>query len=124
MGARIIEKHFTDDVTNEGPDHHFSMTPATWKEMVERTRDLEAALGSDSKVVADNEKETVIIQRRGLRFARDMTAGDVVTAADVVALRPATPGAVTPDHLDDVLGATLTEDVQFHDVVSDTLLKR
>jgi len=124
MGARIIEKHFTDDVTKEGPDHHFSMTPATWKEMVERTRDLEAALGCDSKVVADNEKETVIIQRRGLRFARDMNAGDVVTAADVVALRPATPGAVTPDHLDDVLGATLTEDVQFHDVVSDTLLKR
>ncbi len=41
IGARIIEKHFTDDVTKEGPDHHFSMTPATWREMVDRTRDLE-----------------------------------------------------------------------------------
>ncbi len=27
MGARVIEKHFTDDVHRTGPDHPFSMTP-------------------------------------------------------------------------------------------------
>jgi len=118
MGARIVEKHFTDDVTKEGPDHHFSMTPATWREMVERTRELEAALGSATKVVAENEKETVVIQRRGLRFARDMSAGETITAADIVALRPATPGSITPDHLDQVVGCTLTTDVVFHDIVT------
>ncbi|MGA1688535.1 MAG: N-acetylneuraminate synthase family protein, partial [Pontimonas sp.] len=122
MGARIIEKHFTDDVNKEGPDHHFSMTPSTWREMVDRTRDLEAALGSSTKVVADNEKETVVIQRRGLRFARDMQAGETVAPEDIVALRPATPGAITPDHLHDVLGATLTQDVTFHDIVTTELL--
>ena len=118
MGARVIEKHFTDDVTKEGPDHHFSMTPATWREMVDRTRDLEAALGSADKVVAENEKETVIIQRRGLRFAREMRAGDTIAATDIVALRPATPGAITPDRVEDVIGATLTRDVVFHDIVT------
>ncbi|MGA1753023.1 MAG: N-acetylneuraminate synthase family protein [Pontimonas sp.] len=122
MGARIIEKHFTDDVNKEGPDHHFSMTPSTWREMVDRTRDLEAALGSSTKVVADNEKETVVIQRRGLRFARDMQAGETVAPEDIVALRPATPGSITPDHLHDVLGATLTQDVTFHDIVTTELL--
>ena len=118
MGARVIEKHFTDDVTKEGPDHHFSMTPATWREMVDRTRDLEAALGSADKVVAENEKETVIIQRRGLRFAREMRAGDTIAAIDIVALRPATPGAITPDRVEDVIGATVTRDVVFHDIVT------
>jgi len=122
IGARIVEKHFTDDVTKEGPDHHFSMTPATWREMVERTRELEAALGSATKVVADNEKETVVIQRRGLRFARDMSAGETITAADIVALRPATPGSITPDHLDQVVGSTLTTDVVFHDIVTADVL--
>jgi N-acetylneuraminate synthase len=122
MGARIIEKHFTDDVTNEGPDHHFSMTPSTWREMVDRTRDLEAALGSAEKVVAENETETVVIQRRGLRFARPMSAGETITSADVVALRPATPGSLTPDKLDGVLGATLTKDVVFHESVSPDIL--
>lgn len=118
MGARIIEKHFTDDVTKEGPDHHFSMTPATWRDMVDRTRDLEAALGSATKVVADNEKETVVIQRRGLRFGRDMRAGETITAADLVALRPATPGCITPDNIDSVVGSSLARDVVFHDVVT------
>jgi len=118
LGARIIEKHFTDDVSKEGPDHHFSMTPLSWREMVERTRDLEAALGWPTKVVADNEKETVVIQRRGLRFARDMRAGETITAEDIVALRPATPGCITPDHLGEVLGNTLARDVMFHDIVT------
>src|SRR5210317_127862 len=125
LGARIIEKHFTDDVSKEGPDHHFSMTPLSWREMVEGTRDLEAALGSPTNVVADNEKEKVVIKRRGLRFARDMRAGETITAEDVVALRPATPGCITPDDLGDVLGTTLARDVVFHDIVTaDTLSSR
>ncbi|MEL0274211.1 MAG: SAF domain-containing protein, partial [Pontimonas sp.] len=99
-----------------------SMTPATWREMVDRTRDLESALGSATKVVAENENETVVIQRRGLRFARDMSAGETITADDIVALRPATPGSITPDHVGEVLGATLTRDVVFHDIVTSNLL--
>ena len=122
MGARVVEKHFTDDVTHEGPDHHFSMTPATWSDMVERTRELEAALGSGDKVIADNEQETVVIQRRGLRFARDMAAGEVIQSSDLVALRPATPGIITPDALDSVVGKTLLDDVVFHDIVTPEIL--
>ena len=124
MGARVVEKHFTDDVHREGPDHHFSMTPETWKDMVDRTRELEAALGSAGKVVAENEKETVVIQRRGLRFARPLTAGTVITADDLVALRPATPGCITPDYVDEVVGARLVADVEFHDVVTSALIAR
>ncbi|MEY4431943.1 MAG: hypothetical protein RLZZ44_73, partial [Bacteroidota bacterium] len=37
LGARVIEKHFTDDVGREGPDHRFSMTSQTWTEMVSQT---------------------------------------------------------------------------------------
>ncbi|MBT4909090.1 MAG: N-acetylneuraminate synthase [Microbacteriaceae bacterium] len=122
MGARVVEKHFTDDVTHEGPDHHFSMTPATWSDMVERTRELEAALGSGDKVIADNEQETVVIQRRGLRFARDMSAGEVIQASDLVALRPATPGIITPDAVGSVVGKTLRDDVVFHDIVTPEIL--
>ena len=94
LGARVVEKHFTNDINQEGPDHHFSMTPVSWREMVERTRELEAALGSGLKVVAENEKETVVIQRRGLRFAGPLKAGTPIAAEHLVALRPATPGTL------------------------------
>src|SRR5439155_16097859 len=64
LGARVIEKHFTDDNRREGPDHPFSMTPQSWCEMVERTRELESALGSPRKKVEQNERETVVVHRR------------------------------------------------------------
>ena len=67
LGARVIEKHFTDDTTREGPDHKFAMDPDTWSEMVKNTRRLEKAMGSPDKRVSGNEKETVIIQRRCLQ---------------------------------------------------------
>lgn len=118
LGARVVEKHFTDDVDRGGPDHHFSMTPTSWRAMVEATRELEAALGSGNKEVATNEQETVVIQRRGLRFAKPLKAGQVLAMEDVVALRPATPGCLTPDQLEKVLGATLRVDVDFHDCVT------
>ena len=51
LGARAIEKHFTDDTNRDGPDHKFSMDPSTWKEMVDRTRELELALGTEEKDV-------------------------------------------------------------------------
>jgi N-acetylneuraminate synthase len=124
MGARVVEKHFTDDVLREGPDHHFSMTPTTWAQMVQRTRELEAALGRPEKVVAENERETVVIQRRGLRFARPLSAGTIITKDDIVALRPATPGCITPDHVDDVIGAAVASDVDFHQVVTPDILAK
>ena len=43
-GARVIEKHFTDDNGRNGPDHHFAMNPKTWKNMIGATRELEATL--------------------------------------------------------------------------------
>lgn len=89
LGARVIEKHFTDDNHREGPDHKFAMNPATWKQMVEATRELEYALGKPVKRVEDNEKETVIVQRRCLRAATDIAQGTVVTEEMVEALRPA-----------------------------------
>ena len=80
LGARVIEKHFTDDVKRTGPDHKFSMDYQTWKDMVDRTRELEIALGSQIKKVEDNEKETVILQRRAIRAKRKIVS---ITTRDV-----------------------------------------
>ena len=49
MGARVIEKHFTDDNDQEGPDHKFSLNPVNWKKMVDDARKLEIALGDGIK---------------------------------------------------------------------------
>jgi len=111
LGARVVEKHFTDDTSRPGPDHKFSMDPLSWREMVERTRELEAALGSPLKRVEDNERDTVIVQRRGIRAVRDLPAGTTLARQDLVVLRPATPDILPASQLLATVGRTLRRDV-------------
>ena len=111
LGARVIEKHFTDDTSRDGPDHKFAMDPVMWEIMVKNIRQLEKALGSADKQVAENEKETVIIQRRCLRAAYDLREGEVITRKKINVLRPASPGAILPDKINEIIGMKLISDI-------------
>jgi sialic acid synthase SpsE len=107
FGARVIEKHFTDDCGRVGPDHGFAMDPAMWGEMVDRSRELENALGNGIKVVEHNEKDAVVVQQRCLRLSRDLAAGEMIGLADIVELRPAPAGAFRPYMKDAAIGQRL-----------------
>ncbi len=111
LGARVVERHFTDDNDREGPDHKFATNPEEWAQMVEETRRLERALGSGDKFVAGNEKDTYVVQRRCLRAARDIRAGEVLTREMIDVLRPNTPGAIQPWEIDQVVGARALRDI-------------
>lgn len=107
LGARVIEKHFTDDNNRVGPDHAFSMNPITWKDMVGYSRELEFSLGDGYKKVEENEKDTVIVQQRAIRLKHDMNVGDIISENDVEFLRPAPAGAYKPYQLRAILGKKL-----------------
>lgn len=117
LGAKIIEKHFTDDIDRSGPDHKFAMDPSTWHEMVERTRELEYALGSRNKHVEENEFETVILQRRAIRAKKSLQIGMKLSAADVIMLRPCPSEALAPYELKNVIGKRLSRDIEEGDLV-------
>ena len=110
LGARAIEKHFTNNKTAEGPDHAFSMDSSDWKEMVDRTRELESALGSEEKCIAENEKQTVILQRRCVRLKIDLTQGSTLSEENLEVLRPAPLEAIMPYDFDKILGKRLKLD--------------
>ena len=124
LGGRVVEKHFTDDPTREGPDHPFSMTPKMWREMVDRIRELELALGTSTKEVMGNEQETVVIQRRCLRAARDLAIGTTLTKHDLEALRPAPADAVFPYELKSVVGRRLKVDLPAGEYLRKDMLER
>ncbi len=107
LGARVVEKHFTDDNGREGPDHAFALNPATWAAMVEATRELEAALGDGVKRVEANEDQTVVVQRRAVRARRDLAAGEPITDEDIEMLRPCPAGALTPAQAGGLVGRSL-----------------
>lgn len=51
LGARVFEKHFTDDNNRIGFNHKFAMNPQTWRKMVDRCTELYWALGEGIKGV-------------------------------------------------------------------------
>jgi N-acetylneuraminate synthase len=118
LGARLIEKHFTDDVNREGPDHGFSMTPLTWSDMVQRTRELEFSLGSFEKKIEANEADTVVLQRRCIRAAANLQAGTIIRREDLEVLRPAPKGSMSPFEIQKLIGRKLARSLAQHDVIS------
>jgi len=109
LGAKFIEKHFTDDNGREGPDHPFSMNPTTWKQMVDSTRILERAMGTCLKRVCANEEQTVILQRRALRATRDIGAGTTLSRDMFVLTRPCPADALDINH--SLCGVVLKKDL-------------
>ncbi len=122
LGARVIEKHFTDDNGREGPDHAFSLDPINWHQMVQSVKTLELALGDGIKRVEANERETVIIQRRGLRFTQNLSKGTVLNRKHLSILRPSPANSYKANELDLVIGRTLKTDVfESQDVLANFL---
>jgi N-acetylneuraminate synthase len=117
LGAKIIEKHFTDDISREGPDHRFSMDPKSWREMVDRANELENALGNGIKRVEQNECETVVLQRRSLRAKRRLSSGHILKAEDLIPLRPCPENSFKPYEMYKILGKALRKDIEEGDCI-------
>jgi sialic acid synthase SpsE len=104
LGGCVIEKHFTLNKADKGPDHPHSMSPTEFKLMVDYVREIECAMGSTRKEVVEEERETVFVQRRGLYAKRDIPIGTVIQANDIDVLRPAL--GIPPKFKNVVIGKT------------------
>lgn len=118
LGARVVEKHFTDDVTLSGPDHGFSLDSEMWQKMVEDTRILERCLGSGEKKVEPNESDARVVQRRALRFVRNMDTGEMISETDLIALRPCPSNGIDPWEKSQIVGRELTHPVESDELVT------
>ena len=117
MGARIIEKHFTDNNYRKGPDHWFSMNPNSWKNMILKTRKLELSLGDGQKKIEKNELVTAVLQRRSIRLKKALKKNHILRKTDVIALRPCPKDSINPQDLKNVLGKRLRKNMSFHEAL-------
>ena len=121
LGAKMIEKHFTDDNNRKGPDHPFSMNPKSWEEMVDRTRILELSLGSSIKGVENNEIETVVLQRRSIRVNKNLPKGHIIVNDDLIEVRPCPKDAISPS--ENIIGKKLKIDLNKNDYLKYEYIK-
>ncbi len=87
MGACIIEKHFTLDRSEGGPDSAFSLEPGEFRKMVDAVRVTEKAIGTVRYSVAEKESASRVF-RKSLFVVKDVAAGEPFTAENVRCIRP------------------------------------
>ena len=118
LGARIFEKHFTDD--REGKtfrDHLISLTGDELKSQLENLRRTEKLLGSEIKALTEEEAsvEHEISFRRSLHAARNLKSGALLKEGDFEALRPCV--GIPATRYFDLEGKKLRRDLNEHDPI-------
>ena len=115
MGAKVIEKHFTLDKNLPGPDHRASLSPDELRDMVTAIRNIELALGSGIKQVADAERDNIAVARKSIVAARDIRKGEVFTEENISVKRPG--NGFSPMLWDEVIGRTATRDFAYDTLI-------
>jgi len=100
LGAAVIEVHFTDRKSGrEFRDHALSFEPRDLTRLLETIGRIRASLGQPGKTVQPAESGARDLMRKGVVAARDLPAGRVLAADDLMYARPATefPASALPE---------------------------
>jgi sialic acid synthase SpsE len=117
LGARVIEKHFTDDNFRIGPDHKFSMNPKTWSEMIKESKRLEKALGDGLKKIEKNELESYYVQRRSVYTLKNLKKGQILNKRDLICLRPYIKNSISPQVIDKFYGKKVKKNIPKNSII-------
>lgn len=107
LGAAVIEKHFTLSRSDPGPDSTFSLEPHEFEAMVNAVRVTEQAIGNVSYQLTDKEEASRAF-RRSLFVTKDISAGEIITSANVRSIRPG--NGLPPKYLPQILGRRVAQD--------------
>ena len=110
LGARVFEKHFTDDNDRDGPDHKFALNPVKWREMVDLSYEVFESLGDGDKKVEENEQNAFIVQRRSIVCKTNLKKGHIIQESDIDFLRPCPTNSFHPYQKNLIIGKSLKED--------------
>jgi pseudaminic acid synthase len=108
LGAVAIEKHFTLDRADGGPDSAFSLEPSEFAGLVAAARTAWAALGKADDVRAPSEQGNRMF-RRSIYAVKDIRKGDRLTSESVRVIRPGF--GLAPRHYDEVIGRHASADI-------------
>jgi N-acetylneuraminate synthase len=114
-GAVLIEKHFTLDKSQPGPDHLVSLEPDELKAMVTAIRAVALALGDACKRPQPVELENRSVSRKSLVAAAPIAAGECFGVDNLTLKRPGT--GISPMAYWDMLGKASARSYQADDVI-------
>jgi sialic acid synthase SpsE len=115
MGACVVEKHFTKDISLKGPDHRASSDPEEFVSLVNDIRKAEIQLGENDKKVQAEEVGMLSISRKSLVYSRDIRKGEKLQFSDFKMMRPG--GGLAWDEVELLVGKKAKFDLKFQEDV-------
>jgi N,N'-diacetyllegionaminate synthase len=115
LGATVIEKHFTLDRSQSGPDHQASLEPEELKAMVVAIRNIEKAMGDGVKRPSPSEAKNISIARKSLVAACAVFEGEVFSENNLAVKRPGT--GLSPMRWDEVVGCKAPRDFEVDELI-------
>ncbi len=123
LGACVIEKHYTFDRNDGGPDSSFSLEPQELKALCHDTKWAWESLGSIQYGGDTNLKKKGIFTRQFWTI-EDIAKGDELSALNVKSIRaPADSGGVSTKHYKEILGKIVKHDIAKHSPVTLELIE-
>ena len=104
-GAALITKHLAPEPDWHGPDWAVCLDPDEWREAREMLCYAALANGA-SKEISQMEFKDRSVHRRSIHTRIELPAGHILTANDLVALRPG-KGGLDPKGIHDLVGRQL-----------------
>lgn len=116
MGAKVVEKHFTIDKSEEGPDHRASLDPAELKQFVAYVRQIESYMGNGIKAPTNSEQKTRMSLQKCLVANAEIAKGEGFSDKNLVAKRTGGKG-ISPLKYKSLLGKPATRDYSKNDII-------
>lgn len=115
LGACVIEKHFTLNRQDKGPDSEFSLEPSELERLCVDAKDAWSALGTLGYTLKKAEEKSKIF-RRSMYFVRDLPAGAEITREDIRRIRPGM--GLPPKFYEQVIGKKTIKRINKGDAVT------
>lgn len=115
LGASVIEKHFTLNRADEGPDHAASLEPHELAQMVQGIRNIEKALGKNTKEPTERELHNRQVARKSIVASVKIKKGEKFSVANITTSRPGS--GMSPMKWHDVLGTEAPQDYEPGDLI-------
>jgi sialic acid synthase SpsE len=105
LGVKILEKHFTLDRLQEGPDHGFSTDPEGFRRFIEAVRGTESGLGDGVKRPSKSEMVMLQNTRRYLVASEAIPKGRPFSEENLACRRVKfLNGCISPRHIRCLMG--------------------
>jgi N,N'-diacetyllegionaminate synthase len=118
LGACVLEKHFTDDNSRQGPDHPFALNVNEFADMVLQVRRLEVALAGGSKTPRPVEKIERVMARRALYTRGPITKGTVLSRDHIKIVRHNYPEGIPADQWKHAEGRVVESDIEENQLIT------